>query len=356
MRIGTYKRQLDGFRCVRPVAALVAALVAIPVSAHHSRAHFVLDDTIEIEGTVTELSWSSPHVYVVVDGVDESGVRASWTLEGHSIPGFLRVGWQRDSVEVGDRVLVVAHPNRDPAKPFAMLYSATLDDGATYYAYAIPEGKSVAGVEDRRPAAPSTDFSGTWRHLVPVRVATIESYRAPTEWPLTPLGRAQAEHFDLNDDPVLDCVPMGVPRLILATYSHRWQRFEDRIVIEKERTPQIRTIYLDGRAQPADFTPTELGFSVGRIEPDGTLVVETSGFAATPWGNARGLDSSEQKSVIERYRLVDGGYAMSVSYTIDDPMYLSEPVTVNGEYAKSSDFEFVAEVCDPATARRHLRY
>jgi Family of unknown function (DUF6152) len=343
MRIGTY--------CI-----LLTTFVTLQAQAHHSRAHFDLDRKIEIEGTVSELSWRSPHIYMSVDSLDPDGARTTWTLEGHSIPGSLRVGWQQDSVKVGDRVLVVAHPNRVADKPFAMLYSATLTDGTTYYAYAIPEGKTVAGLEDRRPTAPSTDFSGTWRYLVPVRVATIESYHAPTDWPLTELGRAQAEHFDVGADPVLDCVPMGVPRLILATYSHRWRRYADRIVIEKERTPQIRTIYLDGRRRPEDFVPNELGFSIGTIEADGTLVIETSGFAATPWGNARGLDSSADKRVVERYRLTGDGYTMSVSYTIEDPVYLTEPVTVTGEYSKSSDFEFVAETCDVETARRHLHF
>ena len=264
---------------------LCASLVAVPclnLMAHHSRSHFDLDATIEIEGTVSEVSWQSPHIYVEVETSVSEGVSETWTLEGHSIPGSLRVGWQRDSVNVGDRVVVVAHPNREPSKKFAMLYSATLLDGKTFYAYAIPEGANVANVDSRRPTAPSTDFSGTWRHMVPVRVATIESFRAPVEWPLTDLGRAQAARFDINDDPVLDCIAMGVPRLILATYSHRWHAFEDRIVIEKERTPQIRTIYLDGTKKPDDFVPNELGFSVGRIESDGTLVVHTDGFSATP--------------------------------------------------------------------------
>lgn len=324
--------------------------------AHHSRAHFDMDSTIELEGIVTEVSWRSPHVYFEVIAADAAGVERRWTLEGHSIPGFLRVGWIRDSVQVGDRVVIAAHPNRDRAKSFAMLYSATLADGTTYYAYAIPEGASVAGVENRGPTAPSTDFSGTWRHLVSVRVATIDSFRAPTEWPLTARGRAQAEAFDVDEDPELDCAPMGVPRLILATYSHAWRRYDDRIVITKERSPQVRTIYLDGREKPADFVPNELGFSRGRFDADGTLVVETDGFAATPWGNSRGLDSSAHKRVIERYRLADDGYSIGVSYTIDDPVFLTEPVTVAGEYSKSADYEFVDEPCDPATARRHLRY
>ena len=344
-------------RAMRKLYLITVVLAPFAVAeAHHSRAHFLLDETIEIEGTVTEVSWRSPHVYVEVEALNDAGVAQSWTLEGHSIPGFLRVGWQRDSVEVGDRAVVVAHPNRDPGKTFAMLYSVTLASGATYYAYAIPEGRTAPGVETRAPAAPSTDFSGTWRAMITLREATIDSFRAPTEWPLTAAGSAQADNFDINDDPVLDCVPMGVPRLILSTYSHRWTRDGDTIVIEKERTPQIRTIHLDGATRPPDHEPDELGFSVGHIEDDGTLVIVTDGFAATSWGNHRGLDSSDQKRVVERYRLTDDGYAMSVSYTIEDPVFLSQPVTVDGEYRKSADFDFVEETCDIETARRHLEF
>jgi len=333
---------------------LLALLVPFAAAdAHHSRAHFLIDQTIEIEGTVTEVAWRSPHIYVTVDALDESGVKQTWTLEGHSIPGSIRVGWERDSVKVGDRAVVVAHPNRDPAKTFGMLYSATLADGTTYYAYALPQGVPAPS---RAPIAPSTDFTGTWTAPTTLRQSTIDSFRAPTEWPLTERGRAQAEAFDIDDDPQLDCVPMGVPRLILATYSHRWTRTADSIVIEKERTPQIRVIHLNGAPRPTDFEPNELGYSVGRIEADGTLVIETDGFAPTPWGNARGLDSSEQKRTVERYKLTDDGYGMQVSYTIDDPVFLREPVTVEGTYRKNADFEFIAESCDVETARRHLEF
>jgi hypothetical protein len=343
---------------MRPLSIGIGLMMlsGLTANAHHSRAHFDQQKTIEIEGTVTEVSWRSPHVYLQVEAQNAAGVEETWTLEGHSIPGQMRVGWQRDSVQVGDRAVVVAHPNRDPAKRFAMLYSATLEDGSTYYAYSIPDGTTVPGVENRRPAAPSKDFSGIWRAVISLQEATVDSYHAPTDWPLTAAGRTQAEAFDINEDPVLDCVPMGVPRLIISTYSHAWRRNETSIVIEKERTPQIRTIHLDGATRPQDFEPDELGYSVGHFEADGTLVIETDGFAATPWGNHRGLDSSDQKRVVEQYKLTDDGYGMRVSYTIEDPVYLTRPVTVEGEYRKSADFEFVEETCDPETARRHLQF
>ena len=338
---------------------LVAATclgAAFTAHAHHSRAPFVLDETIALEGTVTKVAWQSPHVYVEAEIVDDAGVTQSWTLEGHSIPGFLRLGWRQDSVQAGDRVSIVAHPSRNRARNFAMLYSVTHADGTTLYAYQIPEGKTVAGAPNRAPTSPSTDFSGTWRHMIPVLEAAIGSFRPPSDWPLNERGQAQVAAWDINADPELDCEPLGVPRLILAAYSHAWRRFDDRIVIEKERSPQVRVIHLNGTPRPPDFMPNALGYSVGRFEPDGTLVVESAGFAPTRWGSSRGLDSSAQKRVVERYRLIDGGYRMSVSYTIEDPVFLTEPVTVTGEYQKSSDYAFVAETCDKATARRHLEF
>ena len=340
-------------------AALLLVCVSLrPAAAHHSRAHFLLDEFVEIDGVVTEVSWRSPHVYYQVTGSaaadGASGPERVWTLEGHSIPGFLRMGWGRDTLELGARVTIMAHPNRQRDKPFAMLYSATGRDGITHYAYSIPAGVELPNAPDRAATGPSTDFSGTWRHMVPVREAAIGSFRAPTEWPLTPTGREQADAFDINDDPVLDCVPLGVPRLILATYSHQWTRHDDHIVIRKERSPQVRTIDLVRDTPPSDFVPNELGYSTGWIEADGTLVVETTGFTGTRWGNSRGLDSSAQKQVTERYRLIDGGFGMDVEYTIVDPVYLTEPVTIRGEYRKSADYAFVEEQCDAAVARRHL--
>lgn len=327
-------------------------LPCVVAQAHHSRAHFLIDQTIAIEGTIAEVSWSSPHIYVTVEADDGK----AWTLEGHSIPGSIRVGWTKDAVKVGDRAAVVAHPNRDPSKTFGMLYSATLQSGATYYAYAIPQGVQVATAVSTRATAPSTDFTGTWSAPSSLRQSTIDSYHPPTEWPLNETGRAQAAAFDVDDDPVLDCVPMGVPRLILSTYAQRFTRQADTIVIEKERTPQLRVVHLNGAPRPASFVPNELGYSVGRFESDGTLVIETDGFASTPWGNARGLDSSAQKRVVERYKLTPDGYGMDVTYTVTDPVYLLEPHTVRSQYRKTADIEFVPEQCEPGVARRHLQF
>ncbi len=45
------------------------------VQAHHSRAPFLLDETFQVEGTVVETAWRSPHIYMVVDVPEDSGGR-----------------------------------------------------------------------------------------------------------------------------------------------------------------------------------------------------------------------------------------------------------------------------------------
>lgn len=74
------------------------------------------------------------------------------------------------------------------------------------------------------------------------------------------------------------CEHTGMPGLILSPYTHLWIREADRIVIEKDQSPLTRVIHLDGSAPPADYEPSILGYSVGRFEDDGTLIVETTGF------------------------------------------------------------------------------
>ena len=47
---------------------------------------------------------------------------------------------------------------------------------------------------------------------------------------------------------------------------------------------------------------------------------------------------------------------MRVSYTIEDPVYITEPVVREGGYRKIAEHEFVELPCDPETAQRHLQF
>ena len=91
------------------LAAGSLAIVALaPAFAHHSDAGLDLDNLATIEGTVRELSWRNPHVYFTVDSTDENGEPIMWTVQMASVLTVSRMGWNRDSLKVGDQVTVGA--------------------------------------------------------------------------------------------------------------------------------------------------------------------------------------------------------------------------------------------------------
>ncbi len=97
-----------------------------------------------------------------------------------------------------------------------------------------------------------------------------------------------------------------------------------------------RYIYTDGRGHPAkdDYNPTTNGHSIGHWEGD-TLLVDTVGFndrGATriPGGGVRTPDAH----LVERYRLVEGGQRLSVTFTWDDPKIFQKAHTYEFRYYK----------------------
>ena len=339
---------------MRWILLLVLMPLATHTAAHHSRAPFLLDETFRVEGAVVELAWRSPHVYMVVEVPGDNGHSSQWTFEGHSVAGLTRFGWQPDTFRVGDLVAVVANPNRDPSKLFGLLDNVTGEDGETYYSFRVPE--EAGGNPPRRALTASTDFSGAWNRRGTLLQALVGGFGPPEGYPVNERGQALIDAYDPDNSPSFDCLPSSVPGITLGAYTHRWIREADRIVIEKDQSTAVRVIHLDGSGPPEDWEPNALGYSVGHFAEDGTLVVETTGFAPTRWGIARGLDSSERKRVTERFRLSGDGLTMAVEITIEDPEYLMAPHTREGGYEKIMDHPFSEIPCDRETARRHLQF
>jgi hypothetical protein len=337
-------------------------LTAAPViDAHHSRAQFQLDKLTPMTATITRVRWSNPHVFYAGKVVNDKGVAEEWVFEGHSISGLVRQGWSENLLKVGDTVQVMVNRHKDPSERFALLDRVTLANGKTYYSIGLPPQDQVA---KRPPIQPSKDFSGNWRFRFPgtaeeVRKRVLLGSGGPRpDLPYTEAAKAQVAKYDSNKAPALTCEPISMPAIIMTVYEYKWTRHPDRIVIEKEQyTDMTRTIWLEPRARPADYKPNPMGFSVGRFEPDGTLVVETTGFSPVRWGNHAGVDSSDKKKIVERYKLIDGGMGLSVSYTQEDPVYFTAPVTGSGTFTKSYDSTFPKQPpCDLQAAREHLQY
>src|SRR5688572_8051493 len=88
--------------------AVAAILAGGPVAAHHSYSAFHLDQIIEIEGVLEDFEYLSPHSLLKV-----KTSAALYTGEWAASRGLERWGIQRDTLKIGDRVIVTGNPRRD---------------------------------------------------------------------------------------------------------------------------------------------------------------------------------------------------------------------------------------------------
>lgn len=95
-----------------PLATLAAAL---PAAAHHSfPAQYDESRPVHLTGTVTNVEWTNPHIFIYIDVADEeSGEVVNWALEMGGPNSLLRLGWKRDSLKPGDEISVEGSHARD---------------------------------------------------------------------------------------------------------------------------------------------------------------------------------------------------------------------------------------------------
>jgi hypothetical protein len=89
---------------------------------------FDLDKEITLEGTVTELQWTNPHVWLQVDVPGADGKATEWSFELGAPGMLLRTGWKSSALKANDKVTVVANPLKS-GEPSGRLVSVTLPDG-----------------------------------------------------------------------------------------------------------------------------------------------------------------------------------------------------------------------------------
>ena len=106
-----------------------------PALAHHSRAMFDMTQNVTYRGVVKEYRWQNPHSHIIIvvgpAAADQSTI-GTWDIEASSISLMISQGWKRDTFEPGDRITVVAHPNRDGSKDVLLFY-AIRPDGTRLY-------------------------------------------------------------------------------------------------------------------------------------------------------------------------------------------------------------------------------
>ena len=86
---------------------------AVTASAHHSRtAAYLVDQQIVIEGVVTQLFWRNPHPFLFVEVEQDDGTVVTWAAEMAPTIAMTKQGYEEDSIEPGERIMVIGSPGR----------------------------------------------------------------------------------------------------------------------------------------------------------------------------------------------------------------------------------------------------
>jgi len=103
----------------RRLVALLVGVVLVAASgaatAHHSFSMFDQSNPIEIEGTVHEFKYLSPHSFIVLEVKDQDGTTALWALEGAAPSQLSRSGWTATTLKPGDQIKLTIKPLRSGA-------------------------------------------------------------------------------------------------------------------------------------------------------------------------------------------------------------------------------------------------
>jgi hypothetical protein len=95
-------------------AVLIAsAVMCVPAWAHHAfQAEFDGNVPIMLQGKVTKVEWINPHTWVHMD-VLTNGVAQEWMVEACTPNTLLREGLTRDSLKIGEEIIVRGYRAKD---------------------------------------------------------------------------------------------------------------------------------------------------------------------------------------------------------------------------------------------------
>ena len=331
------------FKTAVAAAGLLSAADAL---AHHSAAAFDVTKEVSIEGTVADLEWQNPHIYVTIATTGADGKPLLQGIEIGPLSGVQTFGLKREHLAPGSHVTVRANPNRRGLGQTARGIDVTTSDGMIHALVDRGRNSAVPIV------VPADGLAGTWS-AEPNGSRTFGA--TVPSWKFTAAG--QAARADAQKTiPFLGVCEAYPPPALTVLPGWRSIAVGDKTIVmhfDAEGDDIERTIHLDQSKHPANVEPTVQGHSIGKLE-DGALVIDTVAFSRHPVGVTVGVPSGPNKHLVERLALSPDRLHLRYEFTLEDPDYLVEPASFSMQWDHRPDLEPSGVPCDPKIARRFL--
>ena len=144
--------------------------------------------------------------------------------------------------------------------------------------------------------------------------------------------------------PIARCWPNGVPGSILLRLNPMFiAQTPDKVTFLYQSDHQVRHIYMNV-PHSKTVTPSWYGESIGHYDGD-TLVVDTIGVTTKVAVDYYLTPHTDKLHVVERYRVVDDGKTLEVTFKVDDEGAFSMPWSASQRYRKLDDTPMEEVVC-----------
>lgn len=147
-----------------------------------------------------------------------------------------------------------------------------------------------------------------------------------------------------SQDPVLVCLPPGMPRILLMPFPVKIVELPDEVIMLFEYDHFQRQIFLNRTEHPKDLKATYMGDSIGHWE-NGMLVVDTVGLNDKSWLDQVGHPHSSDLRLTERIQRVAHDTLVD-DLTIDDPKDYSKSWTGQQVFKLRPGWQLMEYVCE----------
>jgi hypothetical protein len=116
------------------IAAAAVTFTTPTLVAHHSySATYETTKSITLDGAIVQFVYRNPHSFVHIDAPDASGASQRWAVEWAGTTQLAQSGVKRDSLKVGDKVVINGRPSRVPGEYRVLMVNlARPADGFTW--------------------------------------------------------------------------------------------------------------------------------------------------------------------------------------------------------------------------------
>jgi hypothetical protein len=210
-----------------------------------------------------------------------------------------------------------------------------------------PDGQLNLSAPAPRLPDGKPDLSGIWNP--PAGYIRNIAVNSKEEIPFQPWAKALYDERATGkfwlEEPDANCLPQGVPKVLLAPAPWRIVQTPGIVFFIHEAFNLWWQAFTDGRefAPHVDVSPTWHGYSTAKWDGD-TLVVDSRGFNGRVWLDQLGKPSTEALHVTMRFLRRDFGH-MTIGITIDDPKAYTKPWSVTAEATLLPNTDLMEFIC-----------